>query len=86
MSNAINLHAFLCTWHGWTDKKPSRIKITSLRFNKQYIWLSPSGSMHWEEDVVKHLTELGYDVVGQAEYPGKGWIILSDIFKPLKDV
>ena len=84
MTQPINLHAFLCTYHGWTEKKPSRIKIKSLRFN-QYIWISPSGSMHWEEDVVKHLTELGYDVVGQAEYPGKGWLILSSDFKSLKD-
>lgn len=84
MTQSINLHAFLCTWHAWTEKKPPRIKIKSLRFN-QYIWISPSGSMHWEEDAVKHLTELGYDIVGLSEYPGHGFIIVSNLFKPLKD-
>lgn len=84
MSNTNNLHAFLCTYHGWTEKKPSRIKIKSLRFN-QYIWISPENGMRWELDAIMHLENLGYDIVGLSEYPGHGFIIVSNLFKPLKD-
>lgn len=79
-----NLHAFMCTYHGWTNTKPSRIKIVSLRFD-EYVWMSLGDNLHWEIDVVDHLTKLGFNIVGQAEYKRKSFIILSDTFKSIKD-
>jgi len=35
-------------------------------------------------DSIKYLKERGFNIIGQAEYPGKGWLLLSDTFEPLK--
>lgn len=80
-----NYHAFHATTHGATNTKPARCKIRSLRF-REYIWISRGDNNHWEQDIVQHLNRLGFDIVGQAEYPGKSFLFFSTTFKPLKDV
>lgn len=82
--NVQNFNAFHVTFHGATHTKPARAKIKSLRF-REYIWISRGDNNHWEQDVVEHLQNLGFNIVGQAEYPGNGFLFFSDTFKPLKN-
>jgi hypothetical protein len=78
-----NFHAFLATTHGATETLPARMRIESLRF-RETIWISRGDNNHWEEDAVQKLQSLGYNVIGQSEYSGKGFVFFSDTFKPLK--
>lgn len=80
-----NFNAFHVTYHGPTNKKPGRIKIKSLRFH-QYAWASISyhPSKEWYDDAEDHLTSLGFNMIGKAEYPGNGFLFFSNTFKPLK--
>ena len=81
-----NYHAFHVTFKGPTNFKPSKVKILSLRFTGQYILISLGEGRHWLFDAIKHLQNMGFDMVGQAEYSGHGFILFSNTFKPLKDV
>lgn len=78
--NVENYHAFHIKFYGHTATKPCRIKIKSLRFN-QYVWVT-NNSMHYEKNAVEHLNSLGFNIIGLAEYSGKGFILFSDTFKP----
>lgn len=77
-----NLHALKCHYLGPTGYKSARISIQSLRF-RQRIVIPQISDNNWA-DSIKYLKERGFNIIGQAEYPGKGWLLLSDTFEPLK--
>lgn len=78
-----NFHVIHVTYHNPTNTKPGRLKLKSLRFH-EYIWLSRADNDYWYNDAVDWLIENGFDITGQAEYPGNGMLFFTRTFKSLK--
>ena len=77
------LHAIQLRYLGPTDYKGARIKLVSLRFEKDSITLGRDYVGSSTEQAVNWLTEHDYTVVAQAESPA-GHLLLVDDFKPLR--
>lgn len=84
-----NLHIFNANYFQATNKKPSRIKVKSYRFN-QYIYVNNNElgvdlnrSFNWVEALCRVLEKRGFSIVGFGQAK-TGYDIISTTFEPLK--
>lgn len=79
-----NLHCFEISYLAPTNCKGSRVKIHSLRFN-QTIIISYNYNFNSIYDIAEnYLKTIGFNCLYLSETK-KGYLILSDTFKPLKN-
>ena len=77
------LHAIKMRYLGPTDMVGARVKLISLRFNKDSVTLPRDYERSPYEQVARWLKSNGYSLVAQAENPD-GHLFLVDEFKPLR--
>ena len=82
MSKIQNFNAFKCKFLGATNFKPDRVSIKSLRF-RQSIIVNVQTDSAWSQ-AIETLQDKGFNITGQSGYPGTGFLLYSDTFKPLK--
>jgi len=83
MKQLKNFHAFRIRFIGPTNYNPARVSINSLRFEQRII-VPTHPNNNTVGDALQVLKEKGFNIIGQAEERGKGTILFSDTFKPLK--
>lgn len=68
----------------WTNKKPSRIAVSSCRFKQRLLLSSHESNLHRDDYAVQKLKDKGFVFIGQAEGKNNTTILISSTFKPLK--
>lgn len=81
-----NFHVIEVKYYGPTNYKPSRIKLTSLRFPNDAVWIPYNHNYNSSIDAAKaYLIKHRYRLVGQAEDAKRDtFLIMSNTFHPLK--
>ena len=74
-----NLHAFVVTYLGPTDRTGAKVKITSQRFGSSKI-LPRDCSVDPQAQAIHYLREIGVLVIGSAEMKGDRSLLLSENF------
>jgi hypothetical protein len=81
-----NLHTFKIKYIGPTDTKGSRVKITSERYEQSVV--IDYGSTHSQifDVAIEYLNERGFDIQFTASGMNNTVYLMSEAFKPLKEL